>query len=214
MRNKFIRIMAGVLSAFMLLSQLTAVAEENTSDNTSASAESAEQSKQTTPQIAEPKLTLSDELKATVINLGDFAAEKFGENFSKKLDTLIAYGMNGVYINPYGKDGTYYSTNMNKSGDRLEKALEAATKKGMQRYVYFDINKTMAACPDGEDCYDYLVSEAHKFALKYRCNGIILTGFYGANNNSAYEEYMKNGSGIGYKNWLYDTVEYKFSTVS
>lgn len=84
----------------------------------------------------------------------------------------------------------------------------------MQRYVYFDINKTMAACPDGEDCYDYLVSEAHKFALKYRCNGIILTGFYGANNNSAYEEYMKNGSGIGYKNWLYDTVEYKFSTVS
>lgn len=25
---------------------------------------------------------------------------------------------------------------------------------------------------------------------------------------------MKNGSGIGYKNWLYDTVEYKFSTVS
>ena len=72
----------------------------------------------------------------------------------------------------------------------------------------------MAACPDGEDCCDYLVSEAHKFALKYRCNGIILTGFYGTNNNSAYEEYMKNGSGIGYKNWLYDTVEYKFSTVS
>lgn len=83
MRNKFIRIMAGVLSAFMLLSQLTAVAEENTSENTSASAESAEQSKQTTPQIAEPKLTLSNELKATVINLGDFAAEKFGENFQK-----------------------------------------------------------------------------------------------------------------------------------
>lgn len=52
MRNKFIRIMAGVLSAFMLLSQLTAVAEENTSENTSASAGSAEQSKQTTPQIA------------------------------------------------------------------------------------------------------------------------------------------------------------------
>ena len=79
MRNKFIRIMAGVLSAFMLLSQLTAVAEENTS----ASAESAEQSKQTTPQIAEPKLTLSNELKATVINLGDFAAESSVTIFQK-----------------------------------------------------------------------------------------------------------------------------------
>ena len=89
MRNKFIRIMAGVLSAFMLLSQLTAVAEENTSENTSASAESAEQSKQTTPQIAEPKLTLSNELKATVINLGDFAAEKFGDNFSKKCTSIL-----------------------------------------------------------------------------------------------------------------------------
>ena len=127
MRNKFIRIMAGVLSAFMILSQFSAVAEESASVNTESSAESVEQSKETTPQIAESKFTLSDELKATVLNLGDFAAEKFSENFSKKLDTLIGYGMNGIYINPYGKDGTYYSKNMNKSDDRLEKALEAAT---------------------------------------------------------------------------------------
>ena len=37
----------------------------------------------------------------------------------------------------------------------------------------------MAACPDGEDCYDYLVAEVTTPRLKYRCNGIILTGFYG-----------------------------------
>lgn len=103
---------------------------------------------------------------------------------------------------------------MNKSGDRLEKALDIATKKGMQRFVYLDVNRTMSACPEGEDKYDYLVSEAHKFALRYRCNGIILTGFYGSNTNAVYDEYMKNGSGIGYKNWLYDSVEYKFTTVS
>ena len=83
MRNKFIRIMAGVLSAFMLLSQLTAVAEENTSENTSASAGSAEQSKQTTPQIAEPKLTLSNELKATVINLGNLRPRSSVRIFQK-----------------------------------------------------------------------------------------------------------------------------------
>lgn len=214
MRNKFIRIMAGVLSAFMLLSQFSAVAEESASDNTASSAETTEQSKKTTPQVSESKFTLSDALKATVVNLGDFEAEKFSEKFSAKLDTLIGYGMNGIYINPYAKDVSYYSTNMNKSGDRLEKALDIATKKGMQRFVYLDVNRTMSACPEGEDKYDYLVSEAHKFALRYRCNGIILTGFYGSNTNAVYDEYMKNGSGIGYKNWLYDSVEYKFTTVS
>ena len=104
MRNKFIRIMAGVLSAFMLLSQFSAVAEESVSDNTASSAETTEQSKKTTPQVSESKFTLSDALKATVVNLGDLEAEKFSENFSAKLDTLIGYGMNGIYINPYAKD--------------------------------------------------------------------------------------------------------------
>lgn len=210
MRKRTVGIIAGALSVIMLLSQMSVMAQENDTDEKA----STEQSQQAKPQTAEPKFTLSDELKATVVNLGDFEAEKFSENFSAKLDTLISYGMNGVYINPYDKKVSYFTTNINKDGDRLEKALAVATKKGMQRFVYFDVNRAMSACPEGEDKYDYLVSEAHKFALRYRCNGIILTGFYGSNNNAVYDEYMKKGSGIGYKNWLFDSVEYKFATVS
>ena len=210
MRKRTVGIIAGALSVIMLLSQMSVMAQENDTDEKS----STKQSQQTKPQTAEPKFTLSDELKATVVNLGDFEAEKFSENFSAKLDTLISYGMNGVYINPYDKEVSYFTTDMNKDSDRLEKALAVATKKGMQRFVYFDVNRAMSACPEGEDKYDYLVSEAHKFALRYRCNGIILTGFYGSNNNAVYDEYMKKGSGIGYKNWLFDSVEYKFATVS
>lgn len=210
MRKRTVGIIAGALSVIMLLSQMSVMAQENDTDEKS----STKQSQQTKPQTAEPKFTLSDELKATVVNLGDFEAEKFSENFSAKLDTLISYGMNGVYINPYDKKVSYFTTDMNKDSDRLEKALAVATKKGMQRFVYFDVNRAMSACPEGEDKYDYLVSEAHKFALRYRCNGIILTGFYGSNNNAVYDEYMKKGSGIGYKNWLFDSVEYKFATVS
>lgn len=210
MRKRTVGIIAGALSVIMLLSQMSVMAHENDTDEKA----STEQSQQAKPQTAEPKFTLSDELKATVVNLGDFEAEKFSENFSAKLDTLISYGMNGVYINPYDKKVSYFTTNMNKDGDRLEKALAVATKKGMQRFVYFDVNRAMSTCPEGEDKYDYLVSEAHKFALRYRCNGIILTGFYGSNNNAVYDEYMKKGSGIGYKNWLFDSVEYKFATVS
>lgn len=210
MRKRTVGIIAGALSVVMLLSQMSVMAQENDTDEKA----STEQSQQAKPQTAEPKFTLSDELKATVVNLGDFEAEKFSENFSAKLDTLISYGMNGVYINPYDKKVSYFTTDMNKDSDRLEKALAVATKKGMQRFVYFDVNRAMSACPEGEDKYDYLVSEAHKFALRYRCNGIILTGFYGSNNNAVYDEYMKKGSGIGYKNWLFDSVEYKFATVS
>lgn len=210
MRKRTVGIIAGALSVIMLLSQMSVMAHENDTDEKA----STEQSQQAKPKTAEPKFTLSDELKATVVNLGDFEAEKFSENFSAKLDTLISYGMNGVYINPYDKKASYFTTNMNKDSDRLEKALAVATKKGMQRFVYFDVNRAMSACPEGEDKYDYLVSEAHKFALRYRCNGIILTGFYGSNNNAVYDEYMKKGSGIGYKNWLFDSVEYKFATVS
>lgn len=210
MRKRTVGIIAGALSVIMLLSQMSVMAQENDTDEKA----STEQSQQAKPQTAEPKFTLSDELKATVVNLGDFEAEKFSENFSAKLDTLISYGMNGVYINPYDKKVSYFTTNMNKDSDRLEKALAVATKKGMQRFVYFDVNRAMSACPEGEDKYDFLVSEAHKFALRYRCNGIILTGFYGSNNNAVYDEYMKKGSGIGYKNWLFDSVEYKFATVS
>lgn len=210
MRKRTVGIIAGALSVIMLLSQMSVMAQENNTDEKA----STEQSQQAKPQTAEPKFTLSDELKATVVNLGDFEAEKFSENFSAKLDTLISYGMNGVYINPYDKKVSYFTTDMNKDSDRLEKALAVATKKGMQRFVYFDVNRAMSACPEGEDKYDYLVSEAHKFALRYRCNGIILTGFYGSNNNAVYDEYMKKGSGIGYKNWLFDSVEYKFATVS
>ena len=211
MRNKVKIFMAGALAAVLLLSQMSIYAEESNSAPEASAEQSEEVSK---PTAADSNFSLSDDLKAVVINLGDIEAEGFTETLNDKLNTLISYGMNGVYFNPYGDDCTYFSTNVNKGGDRLEKALEAASKKGMQRFVYFDINKAMSGCPDGEDKYDYLVSVAHIFALKYRCTGIILTGFYGANNNTAYEEYMKTGSGIGYRNWLYDTVEYKFSTVS
>ena len=109
MRKRTVGIIAGALSVIMLLSQMSVMAQENDTDEKA----STEQSQQAKPQTAEPKFTLSDELKATIVNLGDFEAEKFSENFSAKLDTLISYGMNGVYINPYDKKVSYFTTNMN-----------------------------------------------------------------------------------------------------
>ena len=211
MQNKFIRLICGVLSSAMLLASLSAFAEE--AENSDASSADSEISEETAPQVITPKLSLSDSLKAGVINLGDYDGEKFSDNVTESIDKLITYGLNGIYINPYGKS-TYYTTDMNKSGDRLEKTLAVASKKGLQRFVYFDIEKTLAGCPEGTDKSDYLATEAHKFAIKYPCTGIILTGYYNKNNNAAYNEYMDNGSGIGYTNWLYDATQHRFKIVS
>ncbi len=208
MKKKFIRIIAGVLSVSFALSSV-AYAAENSSDNTT----STDESEITAPQIVKPKYSLSDNLKAAVINIGNIDGEKYTDSLTSELDKLMKYGLNGIYINPYG-NGAYYDTNMNKDDDRLLKTMQIATQKGLQRFVYFDIAKTIESCPDNEHINDYLVSEAHKFAIKYPCNGIILTGFYGENNAEAYEQYMKTGSGVGYLNWLYDINEYRFRIVS
>ncbi|MBE6879631.1 MAG: N-acetylmuramoyl-L-alanine amidase [Ruminococcaceae bacterium] len=214
MKTGLLKVFAGVMTAAMLLSNVVAYAEEAT-DTTSGNVSgevSEEESEETTPQIIKPMLSLPENLRATILNIGDISEEDYEKQLAEKLDELASYGLNGVYISPYG-DVSCFDTNMNNENDRLKKTLETVSKYGLQKFVYFDISKVLESCPDTEYKNDYLVSEAHKFALKYPCNGIILTGFYGENTNEYYEEYMKTGSGIGYKNWLYDVIESRFKMV-
>ncbi len=201
MNVKFKRAICAVLAAAMLCPLLPSYSAE-------------EGEKVTAPQEIEPNLSLSDGLKAAYLDLSDFSEEGFADEFSARLKTLAEYGLNGVYIYPYGEKSSYYNTDMNKSGGLLDKALSLADKAGFEKYVYFDIDRTLAKCADDTEKTNYLVTEAHKFALKYRCNGIILTGYYSPADNQSYTEYMSNGSGIGYKNWLYDIVEQRFKLVS
>ncbi|MBR4305467.1 MAG: N-acetylmuramoyl-L-alanine amidase, partial [Ruminiclostridium sp.] len=205
------RFFAGAMIALMLLSNVTAYAQE-VSALAGEGTINEESSEITTPQIIKPMLSLHENLRATIINIDDFDDEDYEDQLSEKIEELISYGLNGVYINPYG-ESSYYDTDMNNDDDRLKKTLDVITKYGLHKYVYFDISKTLESCPEDKFKNDYLVSEAHRFALKYHCNGIILTGFYGENTNEYYEEYMKIGSGIGYKNWLYDIVESRFKMV-
>ncbi|MCH5323674.1 MAG: N-acetylmuramoyl-L-alanine amidase [Eubacterium sp.] len=207
MKAKIKRIMCSVLAAAIIL-PTTAVLSQAEND--------AEEANEivTEPQTVLPNLSLSNNLKATVLSLSDFSEDKFSEEFTARLETLADYGLNGIYIDPYGEDVSYYNTDMNAEGDRLELALDATDKLGFQKFVYFDIGRAMSGCPEGNDKNNYLVTEAHKFAIKYHSNGIILTGYYSPDDNGSYSEYMLSGSGIGYKNWQYDIVEYRFKIVS
>ncbi len=209
MKKLFRACVSALITSSVLLSPMYGVfASENETE-----APTEQQSPEAPAPITEKNLNLSENLRAATVNLEDFSADNFEQEFSDRLDTLMSYGLNGVYINPYGED-TYYSTDMNESGSKLEQALNLSMKKGMQRFVYFDIGKTLSDTPELSDKNDFLVNEAHKFAIKYPCTGIILTGFYSGIGNSSYDEYMKTGSGIGYVNWLYDAVEYRFGIVS
>ena len=214
MKSGILKFFAGVMAAASLLTSVTAYAEEIASDtaNGVAGEEVIEESEKTPPQIIKPMLSLSENLKAVLLNIGEISEEDYENQLSARMDELISYGLNGVYIYPYG-ESSCFDTDMNNESDKLKKALDVATKYGLHKYLYFDVSKALESCPDGEYKNDYLVSEAHRFALKYPCNCIILTGFYGANTNEYYDEYMKTGSGIGYKNWLYDVIESRFKMV-
>ncbi len=204
MNIKMKRIICSLLAAAMLMPATAMLSQ----------AEEQEEEHVTAPQQVESKLSLSKDLKATVINLSDFKEKTFSDDFPAKLEKLAGYGLNGIYIDPYGKENSYFSTDMNVQGDLLQKALDAADKLGFQKYVYFDIGRALEECPEDTDKNNFLLTEAHKFAIKYHCNGIILRDYYSKNNNDTYNEYMLNGSGIGYKNWQYGIVEQRFKIVS
>ena len=214
MKSGLLRFLAGTMAAMTLLSNVTAYAEEvsDTSDGIVSEETIEEGSEETAPQIVKPMLSLPENLRATIINIGDITEEDYESQLSARIDELVSYGLNGVYVYPYGEHSCF-DTNMNNESDRLKNTLDILSKYGLQKFVYFDVSKALEACPAGEYKNDYLVSEAHKFALKYPCNGIILTGFYGENTNEYYEEYMKTGSGIGYRNWLYDVIESRFKMI-
>ena len=55
---------------------------------------------------------------------------------------------------------------------------------------------------------------AHKFAMKYNCDGILISDYYTLDTPGMYEEYLRSGSGIGYSNWLYETNQFILRTLS
>lgn len=166
--------------------------------------------------------TLPDNMKAAVITPGiDFLTEETADNGTitaelEKIYTDYAeIGLNSVIINS-SKDGvSYYSTDMNSAEETpLSIAVSTAYNHGVSPFVLLNIGELMSSCKDSARAIDYLISEVHRFTLKYPCDGIILDGYYMNRDTVSYESYMENGSGIGYENWLFDTSEQYFRTAA
>jgi N-acetylmuramoyl-L-alanine amidase len=123
-------------------------------------------------------------------------------------DDIAELSINTVIIETCDRVNTFYNTDMNKSEqpDYLLTAINSAGKRGFNVYLTFGIDTSWSI--------NTLITQVHKFTLKYPCDGIIFTDYYSARNEKSFKRYMSFGAGVGYDNWLYDTTENYFKTAA
>lgn len=174
----------------------------------------------------EKKFTTPSNMRGTILTPSvDFIISEDGEiteqavtdSISVTLDALTAIKLNTVLLNSTYDDSTFYSTETNPTAkaDVLKIALSEIQQRGLNAYVLLDIGNILDnARLSSLETRDFLISEIHRFALKYACSGIILTDYYSAKSEFSFSEYKAKGAGIGYENWLYEMSRYYLETAA
>lgn len=176
-----------------------------------------------------PMFTFPDEVRGVYINPEkDFALtdengeplseEEIAAGIDKALDAAQDKSLNTVIISTSDENGIYYSLDVNKTAVRspAELCVERAADRGMYVYVTFNINSALSGITEetAKARIDRLALIAHNFTVKYPVDGIIIDGYYSRRDGASFANYIENGSGIGYDNWLLDNGAYVFSLVS
>jgi N-acetylmuramoyl-L-alanine amidase len=136
-------------------------------------------------------------------------------------DEASALGMNTVIIETVlyndGEITPVYTGDMNRTDtpDMLADAIDAARTRGLSVFLTFDINSVVNRdTTNSVNALNTLITELHKFTVKYRSDGIILDNFYNTRCSESFRRYMAFGAGTGYDNWLFDTVRNFFKTAA
>ncbi len=161
-------------------------------------------------------ITLQNGMRAVQLTAGeDFAADGSAD-FSALCEEITGYGMNAVIIDTYEDETPCFSLEINTAdGGALGSAIDAAHNAGLYAYAALDIGALVSDIADeGGGLKEGFAAAIHRFAMKYACEGIILTNYYTADTPEMYAEYLRSGSGIGYTNWLYETNEYMIRTAA
>ncbi len=182
-----------------------------------------------TPPASVPMYTFPENLRAVYITPDEdfplkaddgslLSHDEIAQGVSQALDKAQENRLNAVVIKTSSEDGLYFNGGVNKTAvaSPAEICVSLASERGMYVYVTFDINEVMNAIneEDAKTRIDRLALAAHEFAVKYPVDGIILDGYYSKKTSVSFADYMKNGSGIGYENWLPENNAYVFSLVS
>ncbi len=184
---------------------------------------------ETLPAFTEPDSTpmysFPDDMRGAYVTPGvDFGAggeegekpseEQIAESVSQMLDTVEKNGLNSVIIMTDSGGEAFYSADMNETVEKplIDYAVEAAKERGLYVYLNFSIGFVLDGLKDEElqERIDRLAITVHGFTVKYPVDGIILDGYYSSKNNTSLSDYVTDGSGIGYENWLTDNGAYVF----
>lgn len=204
------RLIKGIVSAALAVSILVGTAFAQTSGD---SAPKPEESKVIpTPSRAESMIHLQDGMRAVFVTPEtDFPLD--GADFGELYSTVRGFGMNAVILNSTNGSKPYYNLDQ-ADDDALVKAIEAAHNVGLKVYVTLNANELLKNVSEqGGGLKEGFSAAAHRFVMKYTCEGILLTDYYTADTSEAHAEYLRSGSGIGYENWLYETNRYIIRTL-
>lgn len=218
-KNKLKRLLAA-FAALSLIFTYTAVYAEEAAENTEAQSP---QDEVTTPPPSVSNFVLPSNQRATIITPGvDYLTGESNnaETAEQELDTLYGklaeIGLNTVYINTVYDGQAYFSTDMNSIAetDYSLIALQKAHEHNLRVFMILDMNYLISMTEEGADRLNCLISNTHRFMLKYKSEGILVDNYYSEKSSAGYADYMQNGSGIGYENWLYDSNEMYVSALS
>lgn len=235
MKNKYIKRFASILTAaamafsFAGLIPFSAFAEEEPSQVTVIAPQPEINRDEDLPTFEEPEFTpmysFPSQMRGVYVTPGvDYAVqpeegeltdEEIAESVENMLDTAEQNRLNSVIIRTDNGKEAFYSADTNETVSRslIEYAIEGAQERGFYVYLNFSLDFVLAELDDMElqARIDRLAIIVHSFTVKYPVDGIILDGYYSSKNDSALNDYVKNGSGIGFDNWLLDNGAYVFS---
>lgn len=135
------------------------------------------------------------------------------------LDNIASLSMNTVILNTsLSSEQIFYDEDLNSGMSRsiTDYFSETALSRGFYLYLDLDIGNALDRFGDASlnDKIDRLAVLMRNITIKYSPDGIILDGYYEENSAGAFAEYMQNGSGIGYEQWLYEKNAYIISVAA
>lgn len=191
-----------------------AVSEEQTDD--SAFAESAADLVSGESMVYLPSGMRAVMLTPTVdFYTGEQTDASLAEELPALFEELSGFDMNTVIFNTDHDGVKCYDLEMDSGRGALGAAIDSAHENGFNAYVQLDVGSLIDdVTAQGGGLKSGFAAAAHKFAMKYACEGILLVNYYTKDTPEMYAEYMASGAGIGYENWLYETNEFVIRTLS
>lgn len=209
------------------LGGINAFAEENTDEAIVIAPQEDINRDEELPAFEEPIYTamfsFPSELRGVYVTpTVDYAAEDSTETVEDEIAALLDNAensrLNAVIINTDCAGEMLYNCDLNDTlgEDILTALVDGAREREMYVYMNFSLNAVLSSLEDMtlQEKIDFLALRVHTFTVKYPVDGIILDGYYSSKTNLTLHDYMENGSGIGFENWLLDNGAYVFALAS